>query len=1191
MALRDFNPIEKISAKAVVKYAFLPGIFPWLKNLSFAFSKIVFIFVQMLGAAGLIDPNHPCLRAENIGRYSFAEILLLAWRNIKLDREHIPQILMFFSVIAAIMMSIGVVLSAGGYLFTSYATVAHAQYFSMPDGSTVPYSASDDWVFKYLGKIFGGAQQTGIDFWGQGNVTAANPWYTAIFIGMLATYSKALLTIALFMILYLLLMALADAARTGKPFGSKFDGIWAPIRFAIAIGLLVPISGSGYNGGQMIAFQAATWGSNLATNLWQRGVSVNSDSARKNFIGASISDPGYRFVRDMFLVNLCVQGFNQLINDKHKPLQDYKKYITYVTASDNGKTMSYSFGNDDSSDYCGTVTVPKGPPVVPVDYASAGDPNAVPPKQPRDASGFFPIFLASQLDTAASLFFPGGEMKDTAQRLTKNLWCDRDKKLTDMNCPETGTTNCSLNIQQWVYDYWKNGLGRVADSTAGPNQQGNSPNNDFFLALYGKNLDDYNAWLYDTLQQDSKYGWASAGSFYLRMSYALSLVDDVVNEQPRVSKLPSNFYKIFSSPEHDDVSNEKVEEECGDKGAGCDKYAGPYALSEMLHKGSDWFAMSPKLVNDKVTPPVNNLAFYQKVGGDQWDSALQMTDKEAIGSSSSLKVMNPITSYLFDLVVIDSTSLNPLGQVISWGNSLITAASIAFGISIASGVVGLLPAFMGGGVASAISTFAYTVGEVLIIPGFLLMFIVPLLPFMYFMFAVIEWVVTIVEAIIGMPLWALSFITAKGDLAGSAIEGAKMLFEIVLRPTIIVFSLLSSIIIFTASVGYFNDAIRSYMDAFQETGPILVVGGIGMVVIYMIAIYSLALSCFKLITTMPNLFGRWLGLSGGFGAAIQFGAKGGDIALTSAVIVNQGTSIIGGTIGDIGGRARAEIMARDRLHEHDLWRTTGKSVYKRKWYGAFRRDADGRRILDEDKSYTGETERVAQANREASEFNATLGVRNAALIAAGLAPEAARQYQKLPDPHSLSYMRDTVRGKVGPAYIPGGFYDGPAIAPGTPPVTNPINNPAGLSGTVPPPGPVRPQTPSAVPGAPPVSRTGAPPVFTPSTSTSGTITGPNFTRSSTGSFGNVSGTVQAQGGAPRAGFGLNPNGVEYSLQQVKSALDTLGISSGGITSPEHVPGKDEIRRAFRSHERKGFTEVSESDAEAAFQLLKRALEF
>jgi conjugal transfer/type IV secretion protein DotA/TraY len=162
--------------------------------------------------------------------------------------------------------------------------------------------------------------------------------------------------------------------------------------------------------------------------------------------------------------------------------------------------------------------------------------------------------------------------------------------------------------------------------------------------------------------------------------------------------------------------------------------------------------------------------------------------------------------------------------------------------------------------------------------GFILYYIVPFLPFIYFFFAVGGWVKGIFEAMVGVPLWALAHIRIDGEgLSGqAAINGYFLIFEIFLRPILIIFGFLASILIFSALVEVLNEIFNlvvanvggfdvneeandtagtgiSYM-AFYRTA----VDELFFTIIYAVVVYMIGQSCFKLIDQIPNNILRWM---------------------------------------------------------------------------------------------------------------------------------------------------------------------------------------------------------------------------------------------------------------------------------------------------------------------------------------------
>ncbi len=213
-----------------------------------------------------------------------------------------------------------------------------------------------------------------------------------------------------------------------------------------------------------------------------------------------------------------------------------------------------------------------------------------------------------------------------------------------------------------------------------------------------------------------------------------------------------------------------------------------------------------------------------------------------------------------------------------------------------------------GGIAA---NFFISVAMMGLTVGFVLFYVVPFLPFIYFFFAVGGWIKGIFEAMVGAPLWALAHIRIDGHgmPGNAAVNGYFLIFEVFLRPILTVFGLLASISIFSALVEVLNSVfsivtenvggydmesefaataatstsenLRSKIDEFFFT------------VIYAIIVYLIAMSSFKLIDTIPNNILRWMGQSvATFGDQREDPAQG--LVSKTTVGSQQSLSKIGG---------------------------------------------------------------------------------------------------------------------------------------------------------------------------------------------------------------------------------------------------------------------------------------------------------
>lgn len=271
-----------------------------------------------------------------------------------------------------------------------------------------------------------------------------------------------------------------------------------------------------------------------------------------------------------------------------------------------------------------------------------------------------------------------------------------------------------------------------------------------------------------------------------------------------------------------------------------------------------------------------------------------------------------------------NADIHPIAQLASVGKGLIEATIRNLGISLGGGTAGLFAGFLGPAIES-VSGFFGTVASVTILLGFVLFYLVPFLPFLYFFFAIGGWIKGLFEAMVGVPLWALGHLRIDGEgLPGDgALTGYFLIFEIFLRPLLIIFGLIASVLIFGAMVKVLNDIftlVISNMTGFNaEAGAGAACGSDGrqleqpgtvawmrgpidelfFTVVYGIIVYMIGMSSFKLIDMIPNNILRWMGQGiQTFNDQNTTPAEG----LVSKVAVSGG--ILSGQLGQIASGAR-----------------------------------------------------------------------------------------------------------------------------------------------------------------------------------------------------------------------------------------------------------------------------------------------
>jgi conjugal transfer/type IV secretion protein DotA/TraY len=279
------------------------------------------------------------------------------------------------------------------------------------------------------------------------------------------------------------------------------------------------------------------------------------------------------------------------------------------------------------------------------------------------------------------------------------------------------------------------------------------------------------------------------------------------------------------------------------------------------------------------------------------------------------------TSGIFEMR--KNIDVHPLAQLSSLGKGMMDAAvrnaALAVGGAIGSNILKLFDEFSSDS-AKAVSGFFSSMVVATIGIAAVLFYVLPMLPFIYFLFAASGWIKSIFEAIVAIPLWALAHIRIDGEgLPGpGATNGYFLLLEIFIRPILIFTGFIASITIFSASVSVLNiifDLVVANVGGFDYQEEALIAGGAGTLPsavsmldysrsaideffytgMYAIICYMMAVACFKLIDQIPNKILRWAGVS-----VSTFQENAGDPASQLTNQVYKGSLLIGNQIKRTG---------------------------------------------------------------------------------------------------------------------------------------------------------------------------------------------------------------------------------------------------------------------------------------------------
>ena len=197
---------------------------------------------------------------------------------------------------------------------------------------------------------------------------------------------------------------------------------------------------------------------------------------------------------------------------------------------------------------------------------------------------------------------------------------------------------------------------------------------------------------------------------------------------------------------------------------------------------------------------------------------------------------------------------------------------------------------------------------IFIIGGLFLTYILPIIPWMRVTFAVMGWIMAVFEAVVMVPILALSHLKTGGSgIVPPAIQRSYyLLLGILIRPIMIVFGYVAGILIFNALVLYVNLTIaEAVMTVSGEEGLSWMMRAI-YTVVYVVVVYALANSCFKLVDIFPNGAMRWIG-----GAQDQ---QYDDSSFMQGLVMQMSDKV--GKLGTMSNRAHGRRMQnRERAGE------------------------------------------------------------------------------------------------------------------------------------------------------------------------------------------------------------------------------------------------------------------------------------
>mgnify|MGYP003391885402 CR=1 FL=1 len=866
-----------VTAGKIAKYTLLPGYWPRVKDLvTSGFGYVAFLMAVIYNSVRLLPPSHPYLNPANMGRFGMRHVIAEAANNLVFSRKNWDQMLLFFTLLTGVVLLVlqFILLIVSFIPAEAFAAGPFTPFF----GTNI--DPAQDLAFITLDRVFGmqgifnscvsvGTSCENLSGDPIHTNTTAYPWPIHFALhSMMTFYSYGIATVSVIIILYFVVVLVTETVMTGTPFGQRANKAWMPVRLIVFFALLAPLGlgggrNEGVNGAQLITFLAAKYGSNFATNGWDYFNSVLTESYlgnTQNLIARPNIPEMDQLLQFFFVAKMCQAA--EVITHGN----DIKPYLvrTSLSGANNKPLIATSFADARTFGENKSLFIRFGV----MDTSKYGM-----------EKGFVSPFCGELQMDITDAHEPGslGVMADY-YTLLKELW--QDAELTRYaHCvvyrtiPGSPSPTCGEipdgGFAKAASEYYAQKVGTAVDTRI----QEQLDNGEWTVPP-------------ELLEK----GWAGAAIWYNRIAQMNGAVTTAIFNLPRVTKYP------------------QVMEEVSQQHASLDENSSGGERFDPVMRGEK--PAEFERANDEYLAS----AFY--TGYSYWNvvgTQAKAPNREKTGISF-IDTVNFIygTAGLFSMR--ENPDVHPLAQLSAVGKGMIEAA-------VRNTVIAIVGSFLinkedGPNIVSGATALAQSAVMITLVLGIMLFYVLPLMPFLYFFFAVSGWIKSIFEAMVAMPLWALAHITridGEGLPGPAANNGYFLLFEIFLRPILIVFGMIASISIFSALVMVMNeifDLVVANVTGFdtvneaENLGPTQIgfyrsaLDEFFFTIVYVSLVYMMGTGCFKMIDQVPNNILRWMGMNVN---TFQDGAGNPVGQLTSSMY--KGSNV---TIGQLAG-AGSEI--------------------------------------------------------------------------------------------------------------------------------------------------------------------------------------------------------------------------------------------------------------------------------------------
>ena len=733
--------------------------------------------------------------------------------------------------------------------------------FAQADGSTLFVTTMEgDWARGWLQLLFreDAVVATGLD--------ALSSLAQAMREG-LHVYGLSMFAVAGLVLMWQLASMIAETAQTGVVMGRRANQLWAPLRFLIGIALLIPLGG-GLSFGQHVIVKVAGHGSSLASDAWRGALTYVGDKFLAPVV--PVSPDVSRVVVTSLESELCRSMYRHFYaayrNDTVVSLAgDMGSFIKIPAQSLSEETWRYTTSFFPDASLCG-------------EYRFGAE---------RVAQDTF----ASFEDQAASAF------RDTslviAQRLSVQNSALADRLSlsflsTDPQKPAPPDIRKELSVA-------------VAEQTelvdAKIKQILTTQQKSETSVLYGDR------------------GWIVAGAFPFDMARRQIAVGEAASlAWPKV-KPPLLGHSVLTFEDWMRNARQHPALRIPTEGQ-YDRYAVVYdRVSAAMKSARGWLydrqiEMPAAVLPDQqdIRDVVNNYA-----DSDVARSAfahMMTRGAVAFGVFARAPEDNEAAAYR------NMTSSSLLGQTYLI-QPIQTVAEIGRRfMSYGSWLLGMLSPALSQPATVGLAGGLTLVAALFWLAGASLIFLVPLIPFYRFVIAALSWALSVLAAVVFLPIVALGHLYPAGDgLVGPLARRAYwMWLGIFMRPCLILLAFAGGLILFLLGVGFVNAIVLEWLAPVATAhSSVFWVFRAALALIYAAAVFAISNVAFRGISSWPDMVMDWIGAHSVMPESVVMASGvGGVNSMITAVSPSSGNVAIASASVSSSSRSHADHAVRRR---------------------------------------------------------------------------------------------------------------------------------------------------------------------------------------------------------------------------------------------------------------------------------------